>query len=68
MANTRRKVTFNNVLQPPRIPGMKKIYLPPPPGVNFINILQAAFTHADTESSKKTDDLTVFLRLWDLCK
>lgn len=25
-----RKVTFN-VLQPPRLPGMKKIYLPPPP-------------------------------------
>lgn len=26
-----RKVTFNGVLQPPRLPGMKKIYLPPPP-------------------------------------
>ena len=26
-----RKVTFNKPLQPPIIPGMKKIYLPPPP-------------------------------------
>jgi len=24
------------------------------PGVNFINVLQAAFTHADPESAKKT--------------
>ncbi len=29
-------------------------------GVNFINILQAAFTNADPESTKKTDTLTVF--------
>jgi hypothetical protein len=26
-----RKVTFNSDIQPPRLPGMKKIYLPPPP-------------------------------------
>jgi hypothetical protein len=35
-------------------------------GVNFINILSTAFTHADPESVKDTDDLTVFLRFQDL--
>jgi hypothetical protein len=30
------------------------------PGVNFINILQAAFALEDPESAKKTDNLTVF--------
>jgi hypothetical protein len=35
-------------------------------GVNFINVLQAAFTHPDPESAKETDNLTVFLRFWDL--
>jgi len=33
------------------------------PWVNFINVLQAAFTHADSKSTKKTDNLTVFLAL-----
>ena len=32
-------------------------------GVNFINILRAAFMHADPESAKKLLDLTVFLGL-----
>jgi len=32
-------------------------------GVNFINILRAAFGHADHESAKKTDNLTVFFAL-----
>jgi len=32
-------------------------------GVNFINVLRAAFTHADTESIKKTDNLIVFFTL-----
>ena len=32
-------------------------------GVNFINILQAAFAHADPKSVKNTDNLTVFLAL-----
>ncbi len=36
------------------------------PGVNFVNILNAAFTQADPNSAKKTDGLTVFLRLWDM--
>jgi len=36
------------------------------PGVNFINVLQAAFTSADLKSPKKADNLTVFLRFWDL--
>jgi hypothetical protein len=30
------------------------------PGVNFINILQAAFMRAGPESAKKTDNLNVF--------
>jgi len=30
------------------------------PGVNFINILRAAFVRADPKSVKKTDNLTVF--------
>jgi len=36
------------------------------PGVNFINILWAAFTVADPESAKNTDNLTVSLHFWDL--
>jgi len=35
-------------------------------GVNFINILRAAFTWKDPKSAKKDiDDLTVFLHFWD---
>jgi len=33
------------------------------PGVNFINILQAAFVSTDPQSIKKTDNLTVFFTL-----
>jgi len=33
------------------------------PGVNFINVLQAAFTHANPKSSKKTAKLSVFFAL-----
>jgi len=33
------------------------------PGVNFVNILQAAFVHADPKSSKKNINLTVFFAL-----
>jgi len=33
------------------------------PGVNFANILQAAFMLSETKSSKETDSLTVFLAL-----
>jgi len=32
-------------------------------GVNFINVLRAAFTRTDPKSVKKTDDLTVFFAL-----
>jgi len=35
----------------------------PLPGVNFTNILCAAFTRADPKSTKKTDDFTVFFVL-----
>ncbi len=38
----------------------------PVSGVNFINILQAAFVLADPESAKKTDYLTAFLHFWYL--
>jgi len=34
-----------------------------PPDVNFINVLQAAFTRPDPKSAKKTDKLTVFFTL-----
>jgi len=34
-----------------------------PTGVNFTYILQVAFTHADPERAKKTDNLTVFFML-----
>ncbi len=33
------------------------------PGINFINVLGAAFTHANPKSKKKAEDLTVFLAL-----
>jgi len=33
------------------------------PGVIFINVLQAAFTHADPESGKKTVKFSVFFTL-----
>ncbi len=35
-------------------------------GVNFINVLRAAFTCLDPKSTKNSDDLTVFLRFWNL--
>ena len=35
----------------------------PPPGVNFTNILHAAFTYADLKSTKNTVKLTVFYAL-----
>ncbi len=35
----------------------------PGPGVNFINVLRAAFTRADPESAKKTVKLSVFFAL-----
>jgi hypothetical protein len=34
-----------------------------PSGVNFINLLRAAFLCADPKRAKKTDNLTVFLAL-----
>ncbi len=33
------------------------------PGVNFINVLQAAFAHADPKSVKETIKLSVFFAL-----
>jgi len=36
------------------------------PGIHFTNVLQAAFAPKDTKVQKDTDDLTVFLHLWDL--
>jgi len=33
------------------------------PGVNFINILLAAFMHQDPKSAKKADNLPVFFAL-----
>jgi len=33
------------------------------PGVNFKNILQAAFAQTNLKSAKKTDNLTVFFAL-----
>jgi len=38
------------------------------PGVDFINVLQAALALRFQKAQKDTDDLTVFLRFWDLCK
>ncbi len=39
---------------------MPKSFIRLGPGVNFINILQAAFKQADPKSAKNTDGLTVF--------
>jgi hypothetical protein len=35
-------------------------------GVNFTNILGAVFRLVESKSVKKIDNLTVFLRFWDL--
>jgi len=35
--------------------------------VDFTNILRAAFMPADPKSTKDTNNVTVYLRLWDLC-
>jgi len=35
-------------------------------GVNFIDILQAAFMRADHKSAKICQVISVFLRFWDL--
>jgi hypothetical protein len=37
-----------------------------PTGVNFINILKAAFWSADPKSAKRQCGFTAFLRFWDL--
>jgi len=37
-----------------------------PPGVNFINVLRAAFTHVDTKSAKKQSSCQSFSRFWDV--
>jgi hypothetical protein len=36
------------------------------PGVNVINVLLAAFTHADTKSRKDTDNLPQFSPFWGM--
>jgi len=36
------------------------------PGVNFINILRAAFTSADPKSARTQSSCQSFLRFWDL--
>ena len=36
------------------------------PGVDFTNVLQAAFTRTDPKSAIKLLNLTVFLHFWDL--
>jgi len=38
-----------------------------PYGVDFPNVVRAAFALPDPKSAKDTDDLTVFLCFWDLC-
>jgi len=38
-----------------------KIFIPEAPGVNFINILRAAFATEDPERAKKTIKSSVFL-------
>jgi len=43
-----------------------KMFVKLTPEANFINVLRAAFTHADPKRAKKTDDLPIFLRLQDL--
>jgi hypothetical protein len=37
-------------------------------GVNFTNVLRAAFDHEDPKIAKNTGGLTVFLQFWDLHK
>ncbi len=39
---------------------------PVPTGVNFINVLHAAFASAEPNSIKKTVKSSVFLHFWDL--
>jgi len=38
------------------------------PGVNFINVLQAAFALTDPNSNKNTDNLTIFFALLGLAR
>ena len=42
---------------------VKSVNIPDTPGVNFTNILQAAFTCADPKSAKKTVKLSSFIVL-----
>jgi len=37
------------------------------PGVNFTNVLQAAFAQADPKSKKRLATILSFVRFWDLC-
>jgi hypothetical protein len=54
----------NFIIISTRIKALHKTLMKLTPGVNFINVLQAALTHADPESAKKkTDNLTVFFSL-----
>ncbi len=45
---------------------ISRSFLIHPSGVNFINVLRAAFTPANPECAKKTNNLTIFLRFSDL--
>jgi len=60
-----KRAARNNYIQK----AVCKILMTLAPGVNIINTLHPAFTHADPKSVKKTDSLTAFFALlgyaWD---
>ncbi len=44
----------------------RKVLMKWTPGVNFTNILSAAFIRADPKCAENSNDLTVFLSFWNL--
>jgi len=60
-ANVKKQLSKDNMESNEKFSEKKNLIM----GVNFANILLAAFTRPDPESAKKTVNLTVFLRFRD---
>ena len=51
-----------------RVNAAHKMLMKSNPGVNFINVLQAAFTYEAPKSAKRQSSCKSFLHFYDLCE
>jgi hypothetical protein len=64
--NSVKSLEFFTLLVSVRVKAVCEMLVKLITGVNFINILQAAFMHTDTESAKDSQVNSIILRFWDL--